>query len=197
MNKHVEAMAFLHAHGLEVEPEAINTYLRAAVKKVQAFYHAEPGQEGLTEAEWEVARSGGLEPEPKGFRHGDPLLKGIVAYASLMHTGLTTAQAARRLGVSDARIRQRLHDRTLFAIRDGRSWRLPLFQFTEQGEVPGWGEVSKALPRDISPVAVEQWLNLPHSELVDGPEEKPMTPRHWLMEGRPAHSVATQVLDLE
>jgi DNA-binding response OmpR family regulator len=182
------AMAFLHAHGLDVEPKSLPADLMAAIADAKALYRAKAGQEGLTAEEVEVARSGGLDPEPN--RGADPLAQGVAAYARLIRTGLTAKQAAARLGVSDARIRQRLQARTLLAVREGRVWKLPLFQFTKRGELPGWAEVCPSLPAAASPVAVERWLALPHPDLVTGDSETPTTPRAWLTEGRPPRAVA-------
>jgi excisionase family DNA binding protein len=186
-----ETMAYLHAHGLEaVEPKVLNASLRSAITRLKALYYPMKEQEGLTAAELDVARAGGLDPAPRFAPGDDPLLAGAISYASLVQTGLTTAQAAKRFGVSDARIRQRIQERTLLAIRDGRSWTLPVFQFTGKGELPGWGEVAQAFPREISPVAVESWLLLPNSDLVTGADETPTSPRAWLLEGRPPQPVA-------
>ena len=192
MNANVEAMAFLHVHGLEVEPRGLNAQLRAAVKALQALYYPEPRQEGLTTSELEVLRSGGLDPTPRHFgERGDPLLNGVLTYAALIETGLTTIQAAKLLGVSDARIRQRLQAGTLLAIKTGRAWKLPLFQFADGAELPGWGQVAQNLPVGVSPVAVESWLRLPNPDLVTGEDETPVSPRAWLQEGRPAKAVAS------
>lgn len=190
MNTKVETLAYLHARGLDVAPEGLAAALKAALAKIQALYYPNPGEEGLTAGEAAVFQSGGLDPRPA--RHGgeDPLVAGVMAYAGLVSSGLTTLQAAKRLGVSDARIRQRLQDHSLLGLRSGRSWRLPIFQFTPKGELPGWSEVCARLPEAISPVAVERWLRLPHPDLVAGVDERPLSPRQWLLEGRPALRVA-------
>jgi hypothetical protein len=65
-----------------------------------------------------------------------------------------------------------------------------VFQFAGKGELPGWGVVAQALPRDISQVAVEGWLLLPNADLVAGKDAAPMSPRTWLLEGRPPQPVA-------
>ena len=197
MNAKAETLAYLHAHGLDgAGPEALNASLRAAIARLKALYYPGREQEGLTAAELEVARAGGLDPTPKFAPGQDPLLAGAISYASLIQTGLTTAQAGTLLGVSDARIRQRLQERTLLAIRAGRSWKLPVFQFAGKGELPGWGEVAQALPRDLSPVAVESWLRLPNADLVTGEDEVPASPRAWLLEGRSPQPVAALAAQL-
>ena len=185
----LETMAFLHSHGLEVEPTGLLAELRAALEATPVRYYGGDDEEGLTAEEVEVARSGGLDDRALTGA-ADPLLQGVVAYARLIHTGLTTGQAAQRLGVTDARIRQRLSDHTLFAVRAGKSWHLPAFQFTRNRELPGWGEVCPRLPRSASPVALERWLLAPHPDLVLGEDETPTSPRDWLLAGRPPQSVA-------
>lgn len=186
--------AFLHAHGLDVAPNMLAAALEAAVASQLRTYRGDD-DEGLTAEEIEVARSGGLVD--RGHRGvTDPLEQGVIAYAALIQTGLTTRQAAERLGVTDARIRQRLNDRTLLAVRVGKSWHLPLFQFTRKGELPGWGEVCPHLPSSASPVAVERWLAQPHPDLVLGDDETPCSPRAWLVAGRPPHAVATLAAEL-
>jgi excisionase family DNA binding protein len=186
----VETMAFLHAHGLDVDPKGLDVALRNAIRALRSQYHAKPGQEGVAATQLSVARLGGLDPESAAGKHSDPLLIGVITYARILKTGLTTLEAAKRLGVSDARIRQRLHARSLFALRDGWIWRLPSFQFTEGGELPGWGEVAVRLPQDLSPIALEQWLLLPNTDLIVGENETPTSPRTWLLEGRPPAVVA-------
>lgn len=196
MSTGIETMAFLHTHGLDVHPKGINAHLRAAIKAIPSLYYSEPGREGLTAEEANVARSGGLDPHPTFGDHPDPLLLGVIAYATLIQTGLTALQAAKRLDVSDARIRQRIQDRTLLALREGGYWKLPVFQFTESGELPGWSVVAPRFPLDVSPVAVERWLLLPHADLVSGKDEAPMSPRAWLLEGRPPQTVAALAEEL-
>ena len=190
MSANVETMAFLHAHGLNVEPKGLPRVLRDVIKHLQSLYHPNSGQEGLTAAEIQIYRSGGLDPAPRELGMNDPLLRGVMTYAGLVDTGLTTVESAKMLGVTDARIRQRLKERTLFAIKNGGSWRLPMFQFAEGRELPGWGEVAQKLPPGISPVTVANWLMLPNVDLAVGEDETPTSPRKWLLEGRSPLAVA-------
>ncbi len=188
MSSSAETMAFLHAHGLNVEPTALGESLRAAVATLKQGFYGEAGSEGLTAGELAIARQGGLEP--RAVPGPDALSQAVVEHARLLETGLTTAAAAKRLGVTDARIRQRIDERSLLALRRGRSWRLPRFQFVGEGEVPGWSIVCRRLPAAASPVAIERWLLLPHPDLVVGASEERMAPLKWLHEGRPATVVA-------
>jgi hypothetical protein len=183
-----ETLAFLHAHGLYVEPSGLSDSLKSAVGVLERVFYGAPGAEGLTAGELQVARAGGLVPHTAtGW---DPMAAAVVHHARLLDTGLTTASAAARLGVTDARIRQRIDDGSLFAMKRDRSWRLPDFQFVGGLEVPGWSTVCRKLPADVSPVALDRWLRLPHPDLVVGESEEPVAPLRWLHEGRPAERVA-------
>lgn len=181
----VATLAFLHARGLEVRPGALDEALLAALEAIPVVY-APASVEALTLAEAEVAAYGGLDPAPGP---DDPLVRGVAAYAALVKTGLTTTDAARRLGVTDARVRQRLAERTLFAIRVGRAWRLPLLQFTDRGELPGWASVCAALPEGLSPVALDGWLRARHPDLG-------LSPRDALAAGRDPRIVAAAAQEL-
>jgi hypothetical protein len=183
-------LAFLHAHGLNVEPKGLSAALRAALASLEARYFPATGEEGLTAGEIAVARSGGFAAKHATSAGEDPLLQGVAAYAGLLSTGLTTAAAAKRLKVSDARIRQRLAERTLLAVRQGRAWKLPVFQFTRKGELPGWGAVCAQLAADVSPVAVDRWISLPNPDLRVGADETAVSPHAWLVAGRPPEAVA-------
>ncbi len=190
MGANVETLAYLHAHGLNVEPKGLPAALRGVINQLQSLYYPNPGQEGLTAAEIQIYRSGGLDPAPREMGMNDPLLLGVMTYAGLVDTGLTALESAKLLGVTDARIRQRLKERTLLAIKDGGSWRLPVFQFAEGRELPGWGEVARKLPQGISPVTVANWLMVPNVDLAVGQDEAPRSPRDWLLEGRSPLAVA-------
>lgn len=99
--------------------------------------------------------------------------------------------AAERLGVNGSRGRQRLADRSLCGIKHVGSWRLPAFQFTERGLVPGIDIVLKALPADLSVVAIARWLETPNPDLCTrDDDERPLTPLEWLAAGHPAGAAA-------
>lgn len=102
---------------------------------------------------------------------------------------LDVAEVAQLLGVDPTRVRQRLRARTLYGLRvQGRSWRLPRFQFDETGrEIPHLGAVLRALPDTLHPRSVEGFLLSPQPELsTDG---EPTGPRDWLRGGGPADPV--------
>lgn len=125
-----------------------------------------------------------------GDRHAEAARRKRVDWQVVTLAGaFDVAEVAQRLGVDPTRIRQRLRGRTLYGLRvQGRSWRLPRFQFDETGrEIPHMGEVLRALPPDLHPRSVEGFLLAPTPELsADG---KPTGPRDWLRSGGPADPV--------
>ncbi|CAM3456331.1 hypothetical protein [Tsukamurella hominis] len=79
----------------------------------------------------------------------------------LVRGGLAPAEAADRLGVPEEQIVRRVSDRTLYVV-DGR---LPIFQFTVDGELPGWARVAARIPVGAYPVAVARFMTAPHPDL--------------------------------
>ncbi len=97
------------------------------------------------------------------------------------------------MGVNPSRVRQRLggDPRSLYGIKEGKSWRVPKFQFIGRKPIPGMAEVLPALPRDLHPVEVQRWFSTPHPDLyLDPDERRPVAPLDWLRMGRPAEVVA-------
>ena len=115
----------------------------------------------------------------------------------LLATARPVAEAARLLGVDPSRVRQRLGERSLYGLKTPRGWRLPAFQFDlDQPDrlVPGIGGVLAALPPDLHPVAVYNWLTLPDPDLAWGDE--PVSPLDWLRSGGDPAVVAALAADL-
>lgn len=143
----------------------------------------------LTESEKAALRAAGslVEPEdvlPTGER---PSVRTALRHQSLLVDALTTDDVAHLLGVSASRVRQRSGEGTLYSMsRGSRGLRFPRFQFTDRGELPGWGAVCKALPEHANPVAVEYFLSHTHPDLEGGV----LTPTQWLVAGNPAEQVA-------
>ncbi len=69
----------------------------------------------------------------------------------------------------------------MYAIRVGRSNRLPLWQFTSDGVLPHLPRVLTALPANLHPLEVHAFFTLPAEELSSG--TVPMSPGAWLGAG--------------
>jgi hypothetical protein len=113
--------AFLHAHGLRIEPEALDRLVQEALERLPRGLYRDDPQRDLTAAEIEALREGGFPLEGEDLGEDDPLARTAAEYAALVQTSLTTAAAAARLRVEPSRIRQRLTERppTLYGIRLG------------------------------------------------------------------------------
>ncbi|WP_092536105.1 DNA-binding protein [Amycolatopsis arida] len=106
----------------------------------------------------------------------------------LAESSLTVGEAAARLGVDDSRIRHRLKDRRLTGWKDQGGWRLPNWQFTGSGVLPGLDVVLRAVPDDQPALVVAAFMNTPQSDLEIN--DRPATPRQWLLAGGDPERVA-------
>ncbi len=100
----------------------------------------------------------------------------------LLENTLTVEQAAERLGgVGPSRVRQRVGDRSLWALKRANRLLLPAVQFTDDGQVPGLDAVLQALPENMQPLSIHGLLTTPQSSLVvDG---APTSVVDWLLTG--------------
>jgi hypothetical protein len=106
-------------------------------------------------------------------------------------------EAAARLSVTPARVRQRLAAMSLYGVNDSGRWHLPLFQFTPDGTIPGLREVLARLPRaaPLHPLAVQYFFTQPHVDLRDD-DGRPQSPLIWLASGGSPSDVAELIAEL-
>ncbi len=98
--------------------------------------------------------------------------------AELVRSSLSIDDAADRLGVTPARVRQRLAAGTLWAFDSGRNRLLPPAQFTDTGEVPHLDKITPHIGKDLHPLTVQALLTHPQPALtVDG---RPVSIVAWL-----------------
>ncbi len=113
------------------------------------------------------------------------------AYQELRASSLRVDEAAGRLGVNTSRIRQRLAERSLYGLKDGNTWLLPVFQFRSNGLVPGVDVVVRRLPPDVGALAFARWFSRPNPDLCTrDDDERPLTPLQWLLGGHPPEAAA-------
>jgi hypothetical protein len=124
------------------------------------------------------------EPDPRG----DPLVQSVADYMALLETSYTTSEASKHLKVDVSRVRQRLREGTLFGVEYDGERRLPRFQFERRQVLPGLREVMAALPVGLNPLDVAQWFLAPNPDLEVGAEN--LSPREWLLRGKPVDAVA-------
>lgn len=150
-----------------------------------------PNRAAHSSEQAELLERGGFELDRLEFGLEDPIARTAFEYAVLRATGLTTHQAAKRLGVNDSRVRQRLAERALYGIKAGEEWRLPAFQFALVGLVPGIERVLPQLPKSLNPVAVHRWFHTPNPDLEEREARgRTLTPLQWLPTGNDPDIVA-------
>ena len=98
------------------------------------------------------------------------------ALEQALHGALTRDEAAERLGISPQAVSKRRAARSLVALRRGREWRLPAWQFHEDGVLPGLRLLIAAYPG--SPLALTMWATTPNADL-DG-----LTPARAMLTAR-------------
>lgn len=141
----------------------------------------EPARQ-FTSEEADVLKRGGLTLEAYEGKD-DASTQTAERYATMMALALTEDEVQRVLGVKPSRVRQRIADRSLYAIAVGKERRYPQVQFHERDLVPGIGKVLQALPEDLHPVEVESWLTSPNPDLLASEEGEALSPREWLISG--------------
>ena len=126
-----------------------------------------------------------------------PFIQTATSHAALVSTSIPLSEAAWKLGVTDGRLRQRISERTLIGVHgpDGRAFRIPLFQLTPEGELPGLRLILKAIRPELRPVQVAAFFTTPQSDL-EGPEGEPITPVAWLLSGHDPEPVRELALHL-
>ena len=182
--------AVLERIGAEIDSSEFD---RLVVEAMEQMFPARPlpdPRRELSTSEIAILEQGGFDLEPRPLDSAHPLIRSGVAYSALLASSLSVSQAAARLHVDDSRIRQRLGERTLYGIKLKSVWRLPRFQFIEQGMVPGIERVLPHLDPALHPLSVVGWFTTPNPDLVYGEDEEPGSPLDWLRAGYPAEPLS-------
>jgi hypothetical protein len=180
--------------GLDLEESEFATLLDDALRSLTTGSREDVPQRSLTKAEAAVLESGGADLSPREDGDPDPLAPMAARYGALLATSLSVPEAAARLGVDASRVRHRLADGSLFGIRLRSGWRLPSFQFDDDGVVAGIDVVVQAVPDDVHPVALWSWLEASSVDLVLS--GRPVSPLRWLRSGGDPAVVAALAADL-
>jgi hypothetical protein len=127
----------------------------------------------------------GADFSPLGAERPDPVDVTRALFVAILADSDTPEVVAARLARDISRVRQRVRDRTLWALAADPGVRLPRVQFDDDGsEIAGMGSVLRALPDDLHPVSVFRWLTTPVAELTaPGEGDVPLSPRDWLRSG--------------
>lgn len=172
-----------------VDFDALKLRLIGAEAAVDALAaQGSPPTPPLSSAEGTLLDKAGLADTARG---PGALERSAIAYQILLRTSLSLLQASRALHLTTSRLRQRLGARTLLGVKDGRAWRIPVFQFATKGRLlPGLEKVLPRIRADAHPLVVQSWFQTPHQDLVVGPAENLASPAQWLTAGNSPDGVA-------
>ena len=197
MAQHAEEFENLYfqMYGLTAQaPEALNDALRCAIESMHRTLYA-PSRDELTPSELALLDRAGVDVEEHQDRE-DPMAVYATEFGAILATSLSAARAGERLGgVTAVRVRQMIRERSLYALRLEGRWRIPIFQFQDEGLVPNIVAVNAVLPRTLDPVSVLRWYTRPDPEL-EPPDGDVLCPLDWLRSGMDPAPVAKLARDL-
>ncbi|RKF13546.1 hypothetical protein D6850_14765 [Roseovarius spongiae] len=163
--------------------ELAEAALHIAARIVEQAHEVTCEETPLDKAEQEILERFGIDAgnamSDEDFYKSAPVMEGMTRESIITAKAIPLAKAARRMGVSDARLRQRIAAGSLMAVHrpHGRGWLIPTFQLTDTGEVPHLGRTLLAAGRPISAQAMARLFRTPREDL-DG-----HSPRDWLIAG--------------
>ena len=131
----------------ERAPQAVSGLIRRT--------KAATGRAELDESLWGDAPTN-IEIQEASLQSKD---RAFAARREVLESCVTRAKAAEWLGVSEPTISERIADGSLIAIKEGREWRLPTWQFdpdTERGFVPGLRDVQQCFPGNA--ISLSMWV---------------------------------------
>ena len=143
------------------------------------------GARQLTAAQIQLFKSG-YGPEPI-----DPRAKAILELAAMLATALTVEQAAQVFATPVEEVQGWIDDGSLYGIDADGEYRLPIFQFDDQGQpIPQVREVLPYLSSTIHPVGVLHWFTEPNPDLAsEETHYASLSPKTWLMQKLPPEPV--------
>ena len=121
----------------------------------------------------------------------------VAQYAQLVAGASSTETVARCLGVVPSRVRQRVAERSLYALDTPAGRVFPTFQFDESGAtLPGLGHVLAAIDPSTHPITVERFFFAPTADLESTLVTGALSPRDWLLAALPVDDVVMLARDL-
>lgn len=162
--------------GLRVNPGEFLRMVADAARKISPPQTSPADY--FTPSQQRVLGDVGLDLSDYRPDEADPRARPVAAAAVLADSSHSVAAAAALLGVDTSRIRHRLNEGKLIGWKD-KSWRLPTWQFTEHGALPGLDVVLRAIPDDQPQLMIAAFMNTRQPDLqING---RPATPREWLL----------------
>jgi hypothetical protein len=169
------ALDVLAAHGITTTDAEFADLVRAAIDELPLS-----GSAGLPEDEARLYDEAGLSADEHSYRR--QVAARSARYATMIASAIPVTAAAKRLGLTRARVQQLISAGEVWAVRDARErWVLPQLQFDGEHLLAGWAAISRALPKDMHPLEVLGLLTTPQPELrIEG---TPVAIVDWLRDG--------------
>lgn len=165
--------------GLRVDPDEFLSLVEDATRRLSP---ADPNPADYFTAEQRAALADvGLDLAARRGDEVDHRARVVAAQAVLRESALSVTDAARVLGVDTSRVRHRLLAGRLVGWKDRGNWRLPAWQFTSVGVLPGLETVLGAIPPDQPPLMAAAFMTSQQEDLLV--QGEPVTPRQWLLAG--------------
>ena len=172
--------------GLRVDPDQFLSLVEDAARR---FITPHPDPAGYFTLDQRDALSDvGLDLSPRRDEETDGRARAVAEQAVLHDSALTVSEAARTIGVDNSRVRHRLLANRLMGWKDRGGWRLPRWQFTDHGVLPGVEQVIAALPEDQPALVIAAFMTTPQEDLKAG--ARSITPHEWLASGGDPQRVA-------
>jgi hypothetical protein len=178
--------AVLAKAGLRVDPDRFLSLVEDAARRLTPA-HPDP-DDYFTAEQREALREVGLDLSPLREDEPDARARAVAEEAVLYDSALTVTEAANTIGVDTSRVRHRLLAGRLMGWKDRGGWRLPAWQFTENGVLPGLERVLAALPGDQPALVVAAFMTTPQEDLLA--RARAVAPRDWLAAGGDPQRVA-------
>lgn len=172
--------------GLRIDPGDFLTLVEDAARRLtppnpDPAHFFTPGQR-------EALAGAGLDLSPHREDEPDHRAPSVAAHAVLAESALSVSGAAERLGIDPSRIRHRLAAHRLSGWKEQGGWRLPAWQFTADGVLPGLAQVLAEVGEHQPALVLAAFMTSPQDDLQVG--EDPVTPRQWLLAGGDPRPVA-------
>ena len=185
--------ATLREAGIEASPRAFMVMVVDAAESFRTVPAPDPGTQ-LSDGDVAALKRGGFALGPPREDEPEPISQTVAKYVAMLDGAFSVAEAAKRLRVDQSRVRQLLSTGALYGVKLHGEWRLPAFQFTNRGVVPGIQQVLRELPDDLHPVEVLEWFRNPDPDLEIG--ENSVSPLDWLRSGGEPERVSAVARDL-
>lgn len=183
--------AVLAKAGLRVDADEFLRLVEDTARKV-SVPHPEPA-EHFSAQQQDALADVGFDLSPYSDDEACPRAKSVVAHAVFAESAYSVSSAARLLQLTRSEVRDRLRHGRLSGWKDGE-WRLPAWQFSEDGLLPGLDVILQAMPADQPALVIAAFMNTQQADLELN--EQRVTPRDWLLAHGDPHSVARLVTAL-